>query len=133
MTRTRGILLGTLALGSILAAILWLTAPQKPSQLLAGLNLSTLERTTGTNGLVTCSLNVTNATNRRVALRARLERLNAPGEWLAVPCALPGPMYGTGLLLLNSGETKSVLLPAPPSDLVDATYRIGVDYWPAET
>jgi len=126
------VILRTVAVALLLAAILWLTAPTKQQAAAVGLKVGRVERTTGQDGSVSCSFTITNAANRRVIVQAMLERLRGPGEWLVIPCARPGPMYCTDLLLVNLGETKSVLLPTPPNNSGAATYRIGVDCWACE-
>src|ERR1043166_354803 len=131
--KTRGLLLGILAAALIPAAILWGPMLREPTFVAAGVKVRSHERTINGDGLVTCSLTITNGTDRPVLFRAMLERLSAGGEWLAVPCSRPGPMYGTDLLPLGSGPTQGGSLPAPADDGGDSSYRMAVDYWPRES
>lgn len=131
MAKSGKLLLGTFAFALILA-ILWLATSESPLQPPVGLNISKVERTTGTNGSVGCSFTLANVSNRRVVVRAMLERRSGPREWLPVPSSRPGPMYATDLLLIKPGQTNSVFFPTPTNDLIAVAYRVGVDYWPCK-
>ena len=133
MTKRRLVLLGTIAVAAICIAILWSNALRKPLPPPVGsLSISSVHRTTGLDGSVSCSFTVSNPTNRRLAVRAMLERLRGDGQWVVIPCSRPGPMYATDLLLLDSGKTNSVVLPLPANDPSGVNYRIGVNCWACE-